>query len=310
MKKIILFFILMSSAIFANQVSQNIVKGSAYGKDVVDENNMKIDQERAQKADPYTREIIYNLYLQRSSQERPGANAKDNIKMVREQNLTTPPSQTPTLSDSNVTITGYCLIQDSINVGKQRSSVTTLCNTDKGQIRLFSDLTPVNKESSLIPDPIYVEKNGRKFKVLSSRVLNEARTSYNIATYVNDRKIDEILLSSTSVAADEIKTSSNEYLAALEKSRTKQTVSYVDTGTGAAAVSASNTEAPNAFDYIAKGIINVGAATAKTAAEIFKKDLTALYYVEKNTKMYVELTVANEEMQSVVTKSSKNEEKK
>ena len=309
MKKFI-FLTALISTVYANQVSQNIVKGSAYGKNVVEENNLQISQDREPKADPYTKEIIYNLYLNRAAQERPGEISKGNIKMVKEQNSTTPPTQPTTTEDLNVTITGYCLIQDNITVGKQRSSVTTLCNTDKGQVRLFSDLTPVHKEASLIPDPIYVEKNGRKFKVLNARVTNEARTSYNIATYVNDRKIEEVALSSTSVAADEIKTSSNEYLSALEKSRTKQTVSFVDTGNGTAAVSSSNTEAPNAVDYIAKGIINIGASAAKTAAEIFKKDLTALYFVEKNTKMYVELTVSNEEMKSVVIRQTTNQEKK
>ena len=126
-------------------------------------------------------------------------------------------------------------------------------------------------------------------------MLNEARTSYNIATYVNDRKLAEIALTSTSNAADVIKTQSSEYLRELEESRKKNTVEYANVGQGAnsyiAPIQNQNTEKPNAADYIVKAGIDIVSGIVKTTADVFKKDLPYLYEIVGGSRIYVNLVI-------------------
>lgn len=160
---------------------------------------------------------------------------------------------------------------------------------------MFANLVNVNEKASLIADPKYIEKNGIRFEVTSSIVTNEAKTSYNIATFVNDRKIAQIGWSALSVGADEAKTTTNEYLRALEQSKTSQSTDYVTTGTGTGtstyAVQNTNTQEPDPLDYLIKGAINITASVVKSTADIFKADLPYLYQIKGKSKIWIDLKV-------------------
>lgn len=293
MKKIV--FLLIPFFLFGS-VDKNIIEGSAYGEQVVKEKDTIFYEERDKKEN-YRREAIYNFILFKNSINEPTYTARtEKLIDFVEENATKFENKIKSNVDNNMTIVGYCLVRDDINVGKQPSAGKFICNTNIGQLEIFGNLTPINELATLIFDPSYIDFSGWRYKVITSKVLNEAKTSYNIATFVNDRKITEIALESTSKGADVFKTQSSEYLEELKQSRKKQSVEYANVGTGSnsyvAPIQNTNTEKPNASDYIIKGAIDLVSDTIKTTADIFKKDLPFLYEIKGGSKVYIDLVIS------------------
>lgn len=292
MNKIFLLLLTISSLTFANSESSNIIKGSAFGNEVVEEKQINYSVKKEQNN--FRREAIYNFYLQKASVNKHEYEvAEANIINLIDENTTSMPLANLG-TDTNTSVTGYCLIKDDIFVGKQPSSGYFECETNVGSITMFGNMRPLNQYSALLFDPIYIEYKGWRYIVTSSRVTNEARTSYNIATYVNDRKLSEIALTTTSNAADELKTASNDYLKALEQSRTKQNTEYVQVGGSnqeTVAVQNTNTEKPHIVDYFGVATVNIVAGAIKAGAEVFKKDLPYLYDIAGGSKIYIDLQV-------------------
>ncbi len=294
MKRIVMLLFSAAAAIYAGEdASQNIIDSSSYGDKVVSERKLEVTNTN-RTVDPWKKEIILNFYQYRSGLQKPGG-VGTKTQMINIPAATATASTAPTSTDKNVTVKGYCLVNNEIDIGKQPSSFAVECNTNVGYITMFANLKPVNEISSLLVDPVYIEKKGYRYKVLSSRVTNEARTSYNVSTYVNDRKLSEIGYGTMENSANEVKTASNEYLKAMEQSKTQTGVTVVSNGLSSEALQTTTTAAPNAIDYIAKAGINIVAETVKTTAQVFKKDLPYLYNIKKGSKIYVDMQVNNKE---------------
>jgi len=290
----------MFAALFAEKgdVAKNITTSAAYGEKVVTEKSLGADGAPRWKGESFEDELILNFYQYNSMQARPQAVAT-NVTLVMEQNASDGGPAAPfAQAEGNFTVVGYCLINQDIHVGKQPAAVAPVCRTNIGYIRMFANLIPDNKRASLFVDPIYIEKKGKRYKVLSARVTNEARTSYNVATFVNDRKVAQIALKSAEMSAGEVKVASNEYLKQLERSRVRQEVTYANVTAGEniaypVPIQNTNTLPPRAEDYVAKAAINIVAETVKTAAQVFRSDLPYLYEIKKGSKIFIDLVVSD-----------------
>lgn len=285
---------------FANIETKNIINSASNGREVVIENKLQTIEQKKNNDSMYRNEIIlnwvYNLNYDnpRKAEVVAKTSLGSMIKNVSQQ------ENNATEANSNnkelVSVKGFCYIPNEINVGKQPSSLRVECQTNAGAITMFANLINVNEKASLIVDPRYIEKNNYRYIVDSSIVTNEDKTSYNIATYVNDRKIAEIGWGTLSVSSDEIKNSTNSYLKALEESKKQQNVEYVTTTDGAgnsymSPVQTTNTQEPDPLDYLTTAGINIVASAVKTTAEIFKKDLPYLYQIVGKTKIWIDLQV-------------------
>lgn len=210
---------------FANLETQNIISSASNGREVIKENKLQAIEQNRNNNSAFRNEIIlnwvYNLNSDNPRKTEVIAKTSQNsmIKNISEQdsNVTNTNNNIKEL----VAIKGFCYIPNEINVGKQPSSLRVECQTNAGAITMFANLVNVNEKASLIVDPKYIEKNGYRYAVDSSIVTNEDKTSYNIATYVNDRKIAEIGWGALSLSSDELKSSTNSYLKALEESKKK-----------------------------------------------------------------------------------------
>ena len=308
MNKILVLICLFGSFLFANigesniskeKLTDHIIKSASNGREVINENKLTPIEINHQNKTMYYSETILNWHYALQKENLRGAEivAKTAVDSLVK-NVVEPSENNATADEKAkefIAVKGYCFIPEEINVGKQPSSLRVNCETNVGGIMLFANLKNVNEVSSLIVDPVYIEKSGYRFKVNKSVVTNEDKTSYNVATYVNDRKIAEIGWGAVSVGSDEIKTQSNAYLKALEQSKTKQDTEYITTGNGAntttQAVQNTNTEKPDPLDYLITGGINLVTSIAKNTAEVFKKDLPYLYQIVPNTKIWVDMEV-------------------
>lgn len=294
----LLFCLLFALNAYATE-ADNIITGSSYGEKTINEKGLNPNADKGNNL-LFKDEVILNwLYYYEND---PKAKARFNEVVAKKSDMivkVVAEEKASTATDNNATeltvVKGYCFVSEDINVGKQPSSIRTDCQTNVGAIVMFADLVNVNERASLVVDPKYIEKNGVRFTVNSAIVTNEAKTSYNVATFVNDRKIAEIGWSALSVSSDEVKSRTNEYLKALEQSKTKQSTDYVTTGTGSNsstyAVQNTNTEKPDPLDYLITGMVNITASVVKSTAEIFKKDLPYLYQIKGKSKIWIDLKV-------------------
>ena len=295
MKKILLTAALLSSFAFGLE-SDNIIKSSAYGEKVVNENSL--GQYSRENKKYYEKEVLFNyMILNNNLNQKPYEVDKEHafrsVSLIKKEveNKDTE-KKDETVQDDSISVVGYCNVSDDIHIGVQPMSGYFDCNTNIGTIKVFGNVTPVNEVKSVIFDPLYIDYKKTRFKILEgARTTNEARTSYNIATFVNDRKISEIALASTITSADTIKTSSHEYLRALEESKRKQDTTVYTSNNNVVPVTTTNTEKPEAIDYITKAGIDIVAGVVKTTAEIFKKDLPYLYEIAKNSKIYLDVKI-------------------
>lgn len=297
MRNLLLILALGFSFLYGNLEDKNIIEGSAYGEKVIGENTSTGSLGMYQQREYFKREAIYSMILYKNSLNSPEytANMASLINLVDENITANEPTTKQVYRDSNMTITGYCLVKDDINVGKQPSAGNFLCNTNIGALEIFGNITPVNELATIIYDPAYIDFKGWRYKVIRSKVLNETRTSYNIATFVNDRKIAKIALESTSKTADVFQVQSSDYLDELKSSRKHQKVEYAQVGTGGdsyvAPIQTENTEKPNAVDYITKGAIDIVSHIVKTTADVFKEDLPYLYEIKGGSRVFIDLVI-------------------
>ncbi|EAI0665768.1 hypothetical protein BXA09_06865 [Campylobacter upsaliensis] len=297
-----LFLVLLSSLTLAhaNKEAQNIIDSASEGRRVVEEKALSPIDINKDKEKLFYSETILNWHYVLQKENPRGAEtiAKTEanlfVKNLKEENLNK--DNNLTQAEEQVAVKGYCFIREEINVGKQPSSLRLECSTNVGSIVMFANLVNLNEKASLIVDPKYIEKSGVRFEVKSSIVTNEEKTSYNIATYVNDRMLAKVGYGALSVGSDEVKNASNEYLKALEESKKKQEVNYVNVPDGQGgmypqAVQNTNTEKPDPLDYLVKGAINVGASAVKAFADLAKEDLPYLYQIVPKTKIWIDLKV-------------------
>lgn len=273
-----------------NQEAKNIIEGSGFGKSSV--NEAKLSPLSQDEKPDYTREIIHNFYINAQTinlRTESIAKKAEMIKLLASKDNAIEASKEA--EESTTTIKGYCLIKDDVHVGKQPSSIGADCETNLGYITMFANLKAENKISTLFVDPVYIEYKNYRYKVKSSYVTNEAKTSYNIATYVNDRKISEIALSTAANIADEFKTTSNQYLMAYEQSRLQQDTQIYQNGLNAFPIQNTKYETPNPLLYLAKAGVNLVTQAVKTSSDLMKKDLPYLYKIVGGTKIYVDMQV-------------------
>jgi len=295
MKKILCLVFLLFSFSHADDIDENIITGSAGGKKIVSETPVTGYDPNA-NGETFRREAIYSHILLQDSKRIHGMTPQQ-AKFVNVVNATkTSSNATNNTDNQTITVAGFCLIKEDLLIAKQPGSLKLDCETNIGGVSMFANLKSVNQLNSLMVDPVWIDYRGGRYKVARSFVTNEAQTSYNIATYVNDRKIAEVGLSSLAVASEEAKTSSNDYLKALEESRKKENLAFVDVSNGngtsySQPVQLTNVERPEASDYLIGAGINILASTIKTTAELFKRDLPYLYEVVGGTKIYVDMQV-------------------
>lgn len=315
MKKIILLPIILSVTAFcANDIQDNIINTSGDGKSNVNIIDGQFHSMKKEEKD-YTKEVLLNYILQRESLAFKTVDSSQAgfvvIKDTKPKEVTKEDETTKLVS-----VVGYCLIDATVDIGKQPMSSSFDCNTNIGAVKLFGNFVPYHELESLFVTALHIEKNAKKYKVENAKILNEDRTSYNIATYVNNRKIEKIALESTSQAASHVQQGANDYMDQLEASRVNQAV-YMGDGSSysngqynppqyggngnmimnsGGGLQATNVDEPVASDYIIKGAVDIVTGTIKTIADIYKADLPYLYQVVGKSKIYIDLYVNPKEM--------------
>lgn len=288
----------------SNNIQDNIIKTSGDGKSNVTELNGAFPVKEKEKKYSYEKELLLNYYIKRQNIKFPAQEGEQRVFIAKKEKKEDSNSEMDNPKDKLISVKGYCIVENTIDIGKQPMSANLNCNTNIGPIKFFGNYVPHNVMETLFVTGLHIEKNNRKYRIENAKILNESRSSYNVATYVNNRKLEKVALESTSNASVAVQEGANDYLEQLEESKVQQEASNGETtidNTGSGSVITqpvvtTNTEEPDAKDYIVKGAIDIITGTVKAVADVYKSDLPYLYQIVEGSKLYIDLYVNSTEM--------------
>lgn len=297
--------VLLPTIISANtDMQNNIIKTSGNGKSNVIELDGAFPQKQKEEKYSYEKEILLNYYLQRQGVRFKVSEGEKRTFITEKKKEDNNDNNNEEEKNNLVSVKGYCIVEETVDIGKQPMSANLNCNTNIGPIKFFGNYVPHNPMETLFVTGLHIEKNNRKYKIENAKILNESRSSYNVATYVNNRKLEKVALESTANSAMAVREGANDYLEQLEQSKVVEEASVGEstidnTGSGtviAQPVVTKNTKEPEIEDYLVKGAIDIITGTVKAVADVYKSDLPYLYQIVGGSKLYVDLYVNPKEM--------------
>lgn len=191
-----------------------------------------------------------------------------------------------------IAVSGYCTIPEEATVSAAGKGVlSAFCNTNRGKMKLFGELTPKVEDYSLSGTPIYLEDvYGRRYNVNQEKsyVLNSRKNSRNIATFVNTYALDKVLRESIKSSSKNVAASATQYMEAVKASRTSQeTVMVPNAGT----TTTTNTQKPKAADYVTILGIQMSADLVEKWADYAFQDHAWGFQILADTKIFIDLSV-------------------
>lgn len=285
MKEKIKFLIFIPFLLMAqnSEMQDNFISGT-----------IKAQQNQTKIYSDDTQEVIYehiktaineNTQVQRASFAKiyytPKINKKQNNNYKKNQHFT------------KFYLNGYCQLPYQVQVDKLTQFVSLKCNFDKGEGKLTIMLVPDVYSEALVAKPLYVVLNNKKYFVKGGIVMNAQKTSINLASVINDRKIEKFLAQTGISSANIITKQAEAYLQAKQQSETQNTVIYPDGNTSNPVV-VSNTQPPHIKDYIQNTGIQILSNIINNVSDSFFINLPYLFKINKNTIFYTELFVTDE----------------
>lgn len=260
----------------------------------------------------YKREVIFNFIVSRANNAKFNTVKGEKTLEIKDIEAISPKEETQQPKEKLANIKGYCFTETDINVGFQPMGANLKCNTNYGTLTFFGNYVPNNELYTLFITGLFVEKGDYKYPIVSGKILNKSKNSYNVATYVNSNKIEKAWLQAGANTADVVKAGANDYMKQLEQSRKKETG-------GATTVSASgaisqepvitNYEKPNLAEYVIKGGVDVITTVTKEIAQAIKEETPFAYKVVKDTQFYIDIWVKTTPMESDITLDNEFENK-
>lgn len=190
-------------------------------------------------------------------------------------------------------LAGYCRVPYEVSVSRLAQFVSLTCNFNKGEGVLTAMFVPDIYSKALIGKPLYVTLNNKKYYVKGGVIMNALKTSINIASVVNDRKIERFIAQTGVDSANIVTKQALAYLQQKQQSETQSQAIYPDSNTSNPVV-VTNTQAPHVKDYIQNATVQILSKIINNVSNTFFMNLPYLFKVNAHTVFYVNLYVTDE----------------
>ena len=282
MKKI-KFFLLMASLLFAqypSTMTDSFIQGT-----------IKAEKQQAKIFSDDTPEVIYEhikTALNENTQVQKASYV--NIYYVKKQKrfIKTTKNKHHYVS---FYLNGYCELPYKVTVSRLSQFVYLRCNFNKGKGTLAALLVPDLYSKALVGKPIYVVLNNKRYYVKGGVIMNAQKTSINIASVINDRKIEKFIAKTGIDTANIVTKQALAYLQAKQQSEQQQQA-YYDQNTSNPIV-ITNYQKPQVKDYVQTAGIQILSQIIQNVSNSFFINLPYLFEVNKNTIFYTDLYVTD-----------------
>ena len=202
------------------------------------------------------------------------------------------------LVSTNIFTQGYCRFKSDIEISRMSEYSYLDCDFNElGKGTLAILLVPDFFAQAVVAQPLYIsitDKFGRetRLKATNGAVLNANRTSINLANIMNDHMIEKILASTAYKGGQTVTNQAQAYLEAKREARTKETITYVETGDGTTeAVKTKNTEEPLKNDYITGAIVELISNSIQILGKSVLSSVKYTFKINKNSIAYADLVI-------------------
>jgi len=201
-------------------------------------------------------------------------------------------------------ISGYCTLLNDVEVDRMQVYSMLDCQFNPNDFNLdasemFISLHPVYDKLALIGKPIYLRVGDRKIHVDNGIVLTVDQTNLNLADFINDVKIKNLLADMAITTNNIVYTTSMDYLEQKKESDTTEELSTVASPSGTSVVKATNTNAPDFGTYVTIAGIQLLSSFVNTIGTFYKENNYPLFKIKKYKQFYVDfnLKVGDKEQQ-------------
>lgn len=163
-----------------------------------------------------------------------------NRKFTKEENILLAKQEKQKASSKkpvNYFVGGYCIIPQTIQLSKGREFTKLNCTMNFGKggyrpVSVFAALYPDYKKEEVYAIPLYAELPSGNRATFNGVVLNDSKTSANVADWVDNARLRKLIGEGALAANDIAYKYINGYLQAKAQSRTKTEVHYIQTQNG------------------------------------------------------------------------------
>ena len=193
-------------------------------------------------------------------------------------------------------LTGYCTIINDIEIERLQQYSAMQCEFEDNEFALdnstlFASFVPVYDKLALIGRPIYLKQGNRKLPIENGIILTIDQTNLNLATFINDKKIQNFV-AETIVKADEIAyTNSMDYLEQKKNSAVTEDMSVMQSAGGVATVKTINTAPIDSSTYITLAGIQLASSVVGALGKLYIDSNYPMYKIVKYTQFYVDFNI-------------------
>jgi len=195
---------------------------------------------------------------------------------------------------NNFYLTGFCVVPNKVSISRLSATVVLNCNFSNNlNGKLTALFVPDLYSKALIAKPLYITFNknpNKRYFVLGGILMNATQTSLNIASIINDRKIEQFLAKEGIDSANIVTKNAMAYLQERIKSRQQTSVTYMkDENGNIVPIQQQQIQKPKITDYIAVSALQLLSNIVSNVSNIFYENLPYLFLVKKNTMLYADL---------------------
>ena len=188
----------------------------------------------------------------------------------------------------------YCSVKNEVQIERIAGYAILSCDFDLyGKGELAVTLTPDFYSLALVATPLHATIKGKKYLIREGAVLNATRTSINVATSVNDYKIEKMVAAGAVALGTTATEQARNYLAQYEASQVEQTAGETITTNGTVITpnSTLNVNKPQASTYLAQAGIEFVSQLATMLGNAFLDNIPYSFKINKNTLLFADLSI-------------------
>lgn len=198
--------------------------------------------------------------------------------------------------DEIISITGYCVTRNEIDVEQIQGYGVLECNFDENDFNIeesniFVSFIPIPEKTALIAKPIYIQVGRKKIAITNGVILTVDRTSLNVANFINDRKLEKITGKFMTASAKLALDSSVLYMQQKEASKREENVIYNNSTGGTQVIKTTNTQKPLASDYLANFGVQLASAIVSITGQLMSENNYPLFKVYRGSQFYVDFSI-------------------
>jgi hypothetical protein len=193
-------------------------------------------------------------------------------------------------------ISGYCTTRNDMEVERIQAYSVMDCRFNENDLNIdsstmFASFSPIYEKLALIGKPVYLNQGNKKLPIENGIILTADQTNLNVATFVNDVKIKNLLANFALTTNDIVYATSMDYLTQLKASKITEELDSSTSASGTSVTKATNTAEIEVSTYLTVAGIQLISSVVDAIGNFYIDNNYPLYKVASRTQYYVDFNI-------------------